>query len=208
MTYTWEQFDDSPITVTSTDGNNIAGPIFRSILPTTSPTRYFPKLATVLAGSLSSMQIGKRCLLFQDLHFAVTVRDNSPVTLQQQTSSALQTIDVGNDGPFKVTTTSVYNGSSTIAWDVVNTSNSTYNVANVKIDYTTNNGASWTVLSASTPNDGAEAFTLSGLTIGTVIKIRVSAINNVFYAIGNATVSAPPAACNSSAPILLFLGLQ
>jgi hypothetical protein len=54
MTYTWEQFDDSPITVTSTDGNNIAGPIFRSILPTTSPTRYFPKLATVLAGSLSS----------------------------------------------------------------------------------------------------------------------------------------------------------
>jgi hypothetical protein len=137
--------------------------------------------------------------------FAVTVRDNSPVTLQQQTSS-LQTIDVGNDGPFKVTTTSVYNGSSTIAWDVVNTSNSTYNVANVKIDYTTNNGASWTVLSASTPNDGAEAFTLSGLTIGTVIKIRVSAINNVFYAIGNATVSAPPAACNSSIHYNCFWG--
>ncbi|WP_426274166.1 reprolysin-like metallopeptidase [Chryseobacterium sp. S-02] len=201
MTYTWEQFDDSPITVTSTDGNNIAGPIFRSLLPTTSPTRYFPKLSTVLAGNLSSTADWETVSFVpRSTHYAVTVRDNSPSTLQQQTSSAVQTIDVGNEGPFKVTTTTVYNGSSTIAWDVVNTSNSTYNVANVKIDYTTNNGASWTVLAASTPNDGAEAFTLSGLTIGSAVKIRVSAINNVFYAIGSATVSTPPAVCSSSAP--------
>ena len=65
-------------------------------------------------------------------------------------------------------------------------------MANVKVDYTTDNGATWTVVSASTPNDGSENLTFTGLTNGQTIKVRVSAIGNVFYAVSSATVVAAP----------------
>lgn len=202
MTFTWEQFDDSQIEVPVIDGSIPTGPLFRSLLPSTENTRYFPKLATVLSGSLISIADWETVSdVARGTNFVFTARDNHPNVAQQQTNSALQKIDVGNEGPFKVTSTTVYNNTAgAITWDVVGTNGNGYNVQNVKIDYTTNDGASWTVLSASTPNDGAEPFTLSSLPTGSTIKIRISAIGNVFYAIGSATVSALSTICSSAAP--------
>ncbi|ROH96710.1 reprolysin-like metallopeptidase [Chryseobacterium daecheongense] len=201
MTYTWEQFDTALTAVTAINGNNTLGPLFRSILPTTSPTRYFPKLATVLAGNLSSTADWEATPLKpRSANFVLTVRDNNPNVFQQQTNSALQHIDVGNEGPFKVTSTTVYNNTpGAITWDVVGTNGGSYNTQNVKIDYTTDNGVNWTVITPSTPNDGAEPYSFSSLSAGTNVKIRVSAIGNVFYAIGSATVSATPGACSAAA---------
>ncbi|WP_265129414.1 reprolysin-like metallopeptidase [Chryseobacterium oranimense] len=201
MTFTWEQFDNASVPVTSVNGNTGSGPLFRSILPSTSPTRYFPKLSTVLAGNLSSSAdwetVSTRA---RSSSFVFTARDNSPIVNEQQTNSALQNINVGNEGPFKVTSTTVYNNTAgAVTWDVVNTNSGIYNAPNVKIDYTADNGLTWVVLSPSTPNDGAEAFTFSSLPTGTNIKIRVSAVGNVFYAIGNATVAASTATCSSAA---------
>ncbi len=201
MTYTWEQFDNAAVPVTSINGNTGVGPLFRSILPSTSPTRYFPKLSTVLAGNLSSAAdwetVSNRA---RSSSFVFTARDNSPIVNEQQTNSGLQNINVGNEGPFKVTSTTVYNNTAgAVTWDVVNTNSGIYNAPNVKIDYTADNGLTWVVLSPSTPNDGAEAFTFSSLPTGTNIKIRVSAVGNVFYAIGNATVAASTATCSAAA---------
>lgn len=201
MTFTWEQFDNAAATVTSVNGNTGVGPLFRSILPSTSPTRYFPKLNTVLAGNLSSAidweTVSNRA---RSTSFVFTARDNSPVVAEQQTNSALQKINVGNEGPFNVTSTTVYNNAAgAVTWNVVNTNSGIYNTPNVKIDYTADNGATWVVLTPSTPNDGAEAFTFSSLATGANIKIRVSAVGNVFYAIGNATVAASMATCSSTA---------
>lgn len=201
MTYTWEQFDSAQTPVMAVDGSVASGPLFRSLLPTASNTRYFPKLNTVLAGNLSSLSDWEAVSdVPRSINFALTVRDNHPTFFEQQTNSALQKIDVSNEGPFMVTSATVYNNiPGAITWDVVNTNNSSYNVQNVKIDYTTNNGASWNIITASTPNDGAEPFTFSSLPTGTNIKIRVSAIGNVFYAIGSATVAASTSVCSSSA---------
>ncbi|SFN58451.1 Fibronectin type III domain-containing protein [Chryseobacterium oleae] len=201
MTFTWEQFDNAASTVTSVNGNTGVGPLFRSILPSTSPTRYFPKLNTVLAGNLSSAvdweTVSNRA---RSTSFVFTARDNSPAIAEQQTNSALQKINVGNEGPFNVTSTTVYNNAAgAVTWNVVNTNSGIYNTPNVKIDYTADNGVTWVVLTPSTPNDGAEAFTFSSLATGANIKIRVSAIGNVFYAIGNATVAASMATCSSTA---------
>ncbi|WP_254479246.1 hypothetical protein, partial [Salmonella enterica] len=80
-----------------------------------------------------------------------------------------------------------------ISWNVVNTNAAPYNVQNVKIDYTTDNGNTWTVAIPSTPNDGLEPYSFSSLATGANVKIRISAVDNIFYAIGNATVSAAPA---------------
>ncbi|WBX99054.1 GEVED domain-containing protein [Chryseobacterium gambrini] len=203
MTYCWEQVDNASVTINKNNlGTTASGATFRSFNPTTSPTRYFPKLSSVLAGVLNNSNNGWESVstIARTTNFRVTVRDNNPVPTQQQTEFANQQIIVGNDGPFKVTTTNAYNnGATNVTWDVVNTTAAPYNAANVKIDYTTDNGVTWTVASASTPNDGSESLNLTGLTAGGTVKIRVSAIGNVFYAIGSATVTSL-LTCTGAAP--------
>lgn len=207
MTYTWEQYDLAASTFGTVLSTRKHGADFRSVMPTGSPTRYFPLLSTVIgnpgvAGTVSNVAGWETVSTVpRGMRFKVTVRDNNPDVTKQQTQSSLMNVEVGNDGPFRVTSTTVYNNTAgAITWDVANTNNNTYNVQNVKIDYTTDNGANWTVITPSTPNDGAEPFMFSSLTAGANVKIRISAIDNVFYAIGNATVSANTTACSVAAP--------
>ncbi len=132
--------------------------------------------------------------------FAVTVRDNNSVASQQQTQYAEQTIIVKDDGPFRLAAQFAdVNTPTPIQWVVANTNAAPYNVANVKIDYTTDGGNTWTVLAASTPNDGSENFTFPASMSGQTIKVRISAIGNVFYALGNVTLT-PLSPCSSAAP--------
>ena len=67
------------------------------------------------------------------------------------------------------------------------------------IDYSTDNGVSWNVLSSSTPNDGSESFDFSSLGNNQQIIVRISSINNVFYAVNKITVGIA-ATCSSTAP--------
>ena len=201
LTYVWEEYDDTSVPVIDVTGNNTTGAIFRSWSPSTSPVRYFPKLSSVLAGNLTIPSDWETVSnVARTTNFKVTVRDNHPTITEQQTQSALQTIVVGNDGPFNVTTTKVYNNiSSPISWNVANTNSSPYNATNVMIDYSTDNGVSWNVLSSSTPNDGSESFDFSSLSNNQQIIVRVSSINNVFYAVNKITVGIA-ATCSSTAP--------
>jgi hypothetical protein len=203
ITYMWEEVDNASVVI---DKNNIGttttGASFRSLVPVTSPTRYFPKLASVLNGVLnnSTNQWESVSMVARNSKFSVTVRDNNAAANQQQSQSAEQTIIVGNEGPFRVFTQNANVSVSTpVEWDVAGTTAAPYNVANVKIDYTTDNGTSWTVLSASTPNDGAENFTFPASLNGQTIKLRVSSIGNVFYAVSSVLVS-QFAPCGSAAP--------
>ncbi|MDF2932912.1 MAG: propanediol utilization protein [Chryseobacterium sp.] len=204
LTYTWEEFDDAgavvngaitggPITAANL-GNTTYGASFRSFSPTASPTRYFPKLSSVLNGVLNNANNGWESVsnVERSSSFAVTVRDNNLNPLEQQTRSALQTINVGADGPFKLNDQFQYgysNLSSPILWDVANTSVAPYNVTNVKVDYTTDNGTTWNVLFASTANDGTENFIFPASLNNQNIKLRISAIGNVFYAVKSVYVT-------------------
>lgn len=203
MTYTWEQTDNASATINKNNlGNTTTGASFRSMPPTTVPTRYFPRLSSVLAGVLNNSNNLWEAVptVARTMDFTITARDNSPIGTQQQTQFGDLTLTVGNDGPFKVTSTTVYNNNvGGVTWDVANTNAAPYNVPNVKIDYTVNNGATWVVLAASTPNDGVENLQFTGLATGSNVKIRVSSIGNVFYAVGSATVSAMQA-CSAAAP--------
>lgn len=203
MTYTWEEVDNTNVVINKTNlGTTTTGATFRSVSPTSNPTRYFPKLESVLNGYLDNSNNTWEAVsqVARTTNFAVTVRDNSPFADQQQTSTKTQQIIVGNNGPFKINSQFANSAApSPITWDVVNTNAAPYNVANVKIDYTTNNGASWTVLLASTPNDGSENVNLPSSLNGQTIKVRVSAIGNVFYAVKSVSVTAF-APCNGNAP--------
>ncbi len=203
MTYTWEEVDNTNVVINKTNlGTTATGATFRSVSPTSNPTRYFPKLESVLNGYLDNSNNTWEAVsqVARTTNFAVTVRDNSPFADQQQTSTKTQQIIVGNNGPFKINSQFANSAApSPITWDVVNTNAAPYNVSNVKIDYTTNNGASWTVLLASTPNDGSENVSLPSSLNGQTIKVRVSAIGNVFYAVKSVSVTAF-APCNGTAP--------
>ena len=63
-----------------------------------------------------------------------------------------------------------------------------YNVTNVKIDFTSDSGATWTTLAASVPNSGTASVAVPAALGGKTGHLRVSAIGNVFYAVNAATV--------------------
>ena len=202
LTYTWEEVDDALTTISKTNlGNTTSGASFRSLTGTANPTRYFPKLATVLAGSVKNVNEWEAAsTVARSSNYRVTVRDTPADPKQRQTQQALQKVTVSANGPFKVTSTKVFNNApGPLTWDVVGTNAAPFNVANVKIDYTLDNGATWTVLAASTPNDGTENFSFSSLATNTQLKVRISAIGNVFYTIAPVTVSAI-VACDGTAP--------
>lgn len=207
MTYTWEQVDNATVTTDKFNlGNTTSGPAFRSVNPSTSGAiRYFPRLSSVLAGTLNNSNNLWEAVptIARNMTFAITVRDNNAAFDQQQTVNAVQNIVVGNDGPFTVTTSVGTNNAPTaVTWNTANTAGAPYSVANVKIDYTTNNGASWIPLIASTPNDGSEDLMFTGVPTGSSVKLRVSAIGNVFYAVNTVYVSAVTP-CTGAPPINL-----
>ncbi|MEF9478877.1 M12 family metallo-peptidase [Chryseobacterium sp. 1B4] len=200
VNYTWEQNDStdefSTISGDSGWGYNPKGALTRSVPGTPNGRRYFPNFASVMNGILTDKQRWETVSYIpRTLNYAVTVRDLN--AQRPMVSSSTTTVTVGNDGPFKfngLTPSSVlYNNAvNTIYWDVANTNAAPYNTVSVKIDYTTDNGVTWTNLVAATPNTGSYSAQMPGNVSGTV-KLRVSAVGNIFYAVSPAvTVGSAP----------------
>lgn len=198
LTYCWEQMDASILDggigkavgiangygTAEGIGDTSSGASFRSWSPVSTPTRYFPKLSTVLGGAVkNTTDFEAASTVARTTNFRVTVRDNK-VGGQAQTAYATQTIVVGSAAAFTVNSATLTpNANSTITWVVSGTTASPYNVANVKIDYTYDNGTTWTVLAASVPNSGSASVFIPASLAGKSGHIRVSAIGNVFYAV-------------------------
>lgn len=208
LTYCWEQNDNASSSQTGSSSvasaTKASGPNWISFLPTTSPTRYFPKLSTILAGGLVSGPLtggdagaNTEALssVSRTLKFRLTVRDNAPysstapVTIGQ-TNFADMTVTVTNtSGPFSVTApntaVSWAGGSSqTVTWNVASTTASPVSCANVKISLSTDGGTTFSTLIASTANDGSEAVTIPN-TPTTTARIKVEAVGNIFFDISN-----------------------
>ncbi len=193
LTYCWEQMNRSTLEngiTKSNIGTTTSGASFRSWSPTSDPVRYFPKLSTVLGGAVkNTTDFEAVSTVARTTSFRVTVRDNKAGG-QAQTAFATQTIVVGSANAFTVNTAS---GSTetpmNITWVVSGTTASPYNVANVKIDFTTDNGVTWTTLSESTPNSGTASVTFPSSAAGKSVVVRVAAIGNVFYAVNKVTLA-------------------
>lgn len=207
--YTWEQYDSvdsyNSISGDSGWGYNAQGALTRSYFGTASGRRYFPSLPVVMGGSLTDKTKWETVSYIpRVLKYAVTVRDENAA--KPMLVSAETTVTVTNDGPFKfnglIDNTTLYNNATnTISWDVANTNVAPYNAANVKIEYTTDlvNGSAWTELVASTPNTGSYTAQMpSGLT--GPIKLRISAIGNVFYAVSPKVIVGTAPTSTTDAP--------
>ena len=193
LTYCWEQYDDATATAQLTTGSpasatKTAGPNFRSYPPTASPTRYFPRMASVLTGSTTTA--GTDCLVealnsnARTLNFRLTVRDNVANGGQTNFANTSVTVDA-TKGPLTVTsqnTTGIsypVSSSQSVTW-TVNSTDLLSGGANVDILLSTNSGSTWTTLLANTPNDGSEVVTLPATPAG-FCRIMVKANGNAFF---------------------------
>ena len=205
LTYGWEEFDLSA-SGTGTSGPPLTDdgsrPIFRSFNPTSSPTRVFPQLSDVLAGTTTygeTLPTTSRTMTFR-----LTARDNRAGGGGVASDTTTVT-SVAAAGPFAITAPAAavsWAGSSsqTVTWNVAGTASAPISCANVAIALSTDGGLTFpTTLLASTPNDGSQAVTLPS-TPTTTARIRVSCVGNVFFAISRPsfTITAAPAPTVSS----------
>lgn len=208
LTYCWEQTDTA---TTETDSASAAsatktgGPNWRSYTPVSSPSRFFPPIARVIANATSTTATVTPNILTESLssvartlNFSFTGRDNIVGGGCTKTDKTLITVN-GTAGPFLVTApnTAVSWGvgtNQTVTWNVAGTTTNGVNAAFVDIYLSTNGGTTpFNILLASkVPNDGSETITVPS-NASTTNRIVIRGWNHVFYDMSNTnfTITAP-----------------
>jgi hypothetical protein len=186
--FNWEQRDLGPAQALSETDDGL-GPLFRSIPPSTNATRIFPRLDLVLAGMDAPEE--RLPTTNRTMQFRAMARDSQNNGGVGWADTQLQVIDTG--APFRVTShnqTATLTNSFELTWDVAGTTNAPISATNVVITLSTNGGATFDlVLASSVANDGVQEIELPHLTIRTNLRIKVQAIGNIFFDINDADLS-------------------
>jgi hypothetical protein len=182
LTYNWEQTDNEVGTMPPLATNTV-GPMFRSLPSNTSPNRYMPALATVLAGTTSS-EWEVVPSIARDMTFSLLVRDNN--TNGGATSRSNMLVTVEDAVAFTVTSqdvTTTWNAGSTqtINWNKGTTDEAPIDCQNVTIKLSEDGGVTFPIiLVENTPNDGSENIIVPN-NVSTQARIMVAAVDNIFY---------------------------
>ncbi|MFK6999361.1 reprolysin-like metallopeptidase [Flavobacterium oreochromis] len=211
LTYIWEQFDSATATQSGASSaastTKTAGPIFRSYNPTTSPSRYFPQMASILTGATTTqgtdILVEALPSVARTMNFRFTVRDNRAGGSANNSDDMIVTVN-GTAGPFAITSqgsTTSYTGGTTqaVTWNVAGTTANGVNCANVDILWSTDNGATWTAILTETPNDGTENVTIPNIAT-TKGRIMVKGSNHIFFDVNNANITVTTGSSDTTAP--------
>jgi len=224
LTYCWEQNDNSTTSGTSSVASptKLTGPNWLSFSPSSSGTRTFPQLSTILAGlnvtgplpgGDAATNIEALSSVSRTLNFRLTVRDNNPYVAGSkigQTAFTDVVVTVTNTaGPFTVTapnTAVTWNAGSTatVTWNVNGTNAGSVNCATVNILLSTDGGATFpTLLAAATSNDGSQVITVPASPSSTC-RVKVEAVGNIFFDISNTnfTIGGTPPPCGDPTGLL------
>lgn len=212
LTYCWEQNDDaggSTGAASSASTTKVIGPNFLTFPATTSPSRYFPRLTSIIANSATTAATGNDAGILTEalssvsrvLNFRLTVRDNSPYVsttgsqkVGQTAYSDMAVNVVSAAGPFVVTSpnTAVSWASGTnqnVTWNVAGTTSNGVNTPFVDMFLSTDGGLTYPIqLANKVPNDGSETITIPNNT-GSNNRIMVKGNQNIFFDISNANFS-------------------
>ena len=187
LTYCWEQMDNQTATMPPLPTATV-GPSFRSVSPSSDPTRYFPNLVDLSAGVSPTWEVLSS--VSRSYNFRLTVRDNAAGGGCTDHADLLVNVDA-NSGPFIETYPSAtgisWIGSTqkTVEWDVANTNNAPVNCTLVDILLSTDGGLTYpTVLATATANDGSEVITVPN-TPSTTCRIMVRASGGNFFDISD-----------------------
>ncbi len=202
LTYNWEQMDKELVTMPPV-ATNTGGPAFRSISSKTSPDRYMPALATVIAGNTSSTWEVVPSVA-RTMNFRLTVRDNHVGGGNTASDDTKITVS-GNAGPFVVSSPNsnvswAAGSNQTVTWDVAGTTGNGVNAANVDILLSTDGGKTYTVTIASgVTNNGSHDITVPN-NRGSENRIMVRGSNHIFYDISNANFTITGGIVDTEAP--------
>jgi len=187
LTYAWEQYDLGPANnALETDPGS--GPIQRSFEPTASPTRYLPRLATLLGDGPAFGEILPATT--RTLTYRLTVRDNLAAGGSTGGNElSLSVIDTGR--PFAVTeptaaTTWQFTGTpapQTVLWDTAATEAPPIACASVDIDLVVANETDLVpvaVLARAAPNTGSAVIEVPNVD-RPAARVRVRCADNVFF---------------------------
>jgi len=195
LSYTWEQFNIGTSSTTFPNVNFTTGPAFRSRPYSTSPTRVFPILSSILNGTNGNTW-ERLPAVPRTMTFRLTVRDNHAGG--GNTNDDDMTVTVASAGPFAVTSPNsnvswFSDFDQTITWSVNGSDLAPVSCINVKISLSTDGGLTFPiVLAASTPNDGTEVVHIPSLTTNTA-RIKVEAVGNIFFDISDVNFALVPA---------------
>ena len=190
LTYTWEQLDTETTTAPPVS-TATGGPVFRSVLPSSSTMRYFPNQSTVIAGNLSDTWEVLPSVA-RTMKFGVTVRDNNVAVGQTASEETTITVDE-TSGPFMITSQAVATTwdagtAQTVTWDVANTNTSPINCSFVNILLSEDNGLTYpTTLASNIANNGSYEIVVpnNATTSG---RIKIESVGNIFYAMNASTI--------------------
>ncbi|MEP6482938.1 MAG: reprolysin-like metallopeptidase [Rudaea sp.] len=190
VTYIWEEMDLG--TQSPPEGDNGTRPVFRSFVPTTSPTRLLPELARILShnpndaipadGDISGESWPTTT---RDLKFRLTVRDNHPGGSATTSTDALVHV-TATAGPFRVTAPATNaqwhaNEAKLVSWNVANTNVAPVDCAAVDILYSSDGGQTFAAtLASAVPNSGT-ATVLSPNIATSSARIEVACHDNIFF---------------------------
>lgn len=195
LSYCWEQYDKDFFLskIGEPEGND---PIFRSFLPSESPTRYLPRLSDLLQNRSNDSEVLPT--YSRDLTFRCTVRDNNEMA-GGVAWKELRFRSTREAGPFVITTPNDsrlrFPGGKylEITWDVANTEKAPVNCQFVNIRLSLDAGLTYPILLAqNTPNDGS-AFVHLPDTTADFARLMIEAADNIFFDINDFNFEIVPA---------------
>ncbi|MGS2741394.1 reprolysin-like metallopeptidase [Sinomicrobium sp. M5D2P17] len=193
LTYCWEQMDEDDALNPFPSPTATSGPVFRSIMPSTSKTRSFPSISTLLEGNTSS-QWEAVPEVARELNFRLTVRDNRAGGAANNSDDLTLTVN-DEAGPFIITShdtlTNIASGSTqTVTWDVAGTNSGAINVQTVDILFAASSDFSELIpMAENVENNGSHEITFPDNVNTDNGRIVIRAVDHIFYAVSKGDLS-------------------
>jgi hypothetical protein len=195
--YAWEQLDGGPAAPFPLLDTG-SGPLFRSLSPTSSPSRTFPRLEEVLEGPPGSVLLGEAYpTTDRTLNFRVTARDQRAGGGGTDADDATVSVTT-QAGPFRVLTPApgaVWSGTRVVTWDVAGTDRPPISTGTVSISLSVDGGQSFPIVLASgVANDGAHVVTIPEGLLSGIARVQVRADNSIYFDVSDGDFTLNPAA--------------
>ena len=194
LTYCWEQMD-TQISTQAPVSTATGGPNFKSFIPSLNSTRYFPRIADIVANSSPTWEVLPS--VSRTLNFRLVVRDNAVGGGANDKVDIVLTVD-GNSGPLLVNIPNSTGinwaalSNQTVTWNVANTNTAPVSCANVDILLSTDGGLTYPItLATNVPNNGSAIVTIPNNTTSTA-RIMVKGSNRAFFDISNNNFTISP----------------
>ncbi|WP_435016778.1 reprolysin-like metallopeptidase [Tundrisphaera sp. TA3] len=196
LTYSWEQRELGPAQNPGSADNGDS-PWMRVRPPTSSPSRTFPTLNTLI-NNTAPADDERYFTANRTTTFRVVARDNrsgggavnwDDMTLTVVATGAAFAVTAPNTA---VTWTG--NTSQTVAWNVAGTNAGPVNTPLVNIFLSIDGGFTYSLLLGNTPNDGSEGIVVPTGIDTNLARIRIQGAGNIFFDISNVNFAIRPAA--------------